>query len=47
MQIAIKLHMSERTVEAHVTNMLSKLGLNSRIQVSRRMADMTAGPRVT
>jgi DNA-binding NarL/FixJ family response regulator len=41
-QIAIKLHLSERTVETHVTNMLNKLGLNSRVQLSRWIADVAA-----
>jgi predicted ATPase/DNA-binding CsgD family transcriptional regulator len=40
-QIAAQLFISERTVETHVTNMLNKLNLSSRMQLARWVADAT------
>ncbi|HYO96373.1 MAG TPA: helix-turn-helix transcriptional regulator, partial [Polyangiaceae bacterium] len=38
-QIAARLHLSERTVERHVSNVLAKLGLSSRTGVVRLLSE--------
>jgi predicted ATPase/DNA-binding CsgD family transcriptional regulator len=41
-EIAARLFLSERTVEAHVTHMFNKLGVNSRPQLARWLASTAA-----
>jgi DNA-binding CsgD family transcriptional regulator len=39
-ELASKLFISKRTVDSHVANILNKLGLNSRIQLTRWVAGL-------
>jgi len=43
-QVGGKLFISERTVDSHVTNMLNKLGFNSRIQLARWVGTLEEAP---
>jgi DNA-binding CsgD family transcriptional regulator len=44
-QVAMRLHLSERTVEKHVSNVLSKLGVGTRAGVVRLLATEPAATR--
>jgi non-specific serine/threonine protein kinase len=43
-QIASKLHLAERTVEAHVEHIMNKLGYRSRAQIAAWIARSSSSP---
>jgi DNA-binding NarL/FixJ family response regulator len=43
-QIAARLHLSERTVEKHVSSVLAKLGISSRTGVATLLASERSEP---
>ena len=43
-QIATELHLSERTVDKHVANILRKLDLHSREQIAAKLAERRSQP---
>lgn len=46
-EIAVELHVSPKTVERHVSNILAKLGFRSRVQVATAAASGSLGARLS